>query len=166
MPEGQIAAEKTYRAIGQFMFEFSQAEYAIRHYLAEEIGLADEHFTAVVSYDVAPLCAVAKKVFGNSRKGRNASEIVDLIGKFLKLNEERNRIAHALWVPFKDGGTAHHVSRSTLEPKPAVDQAVELERLADKVCALRAELECEFMRIPELELRPRVRQSRDNSKRT
>jgi hypothetical protein len=156
MSEGQIAAEKTYRAIGRFIFEFSQAEYVIRHYLAEEIGLADEHFTAVVSYDVAPLCAVAKKVFGNSRRG-NASEIVDLIGKFFKLNEERNRVAHALWVPFKDGGTAHHVSRSTLEPKPAVGQAVELERLADKVCALRAELECEFMRIPELERRPKAR---------
>ena len=63
----QIAAEKTYRAIGRFIFEFSQAEYTIRHYLAEEIGLAEEHFVAVVeSYDVSVLCTVAKEVFGKS----------------------------------------------------------------------------------------------------
>jgi hypothetical protein len=50
----QVAAEKTYRAIGRFIFEFSQAEYTIRHYLAQEIGLDEEHFSAVVeSYDVA-----------------------------------------------------------------------------------------------------------------
>jgi hypothetical protein len=49
------------------------------------------------------------------------------------------------------------VSRSTLEPKPDVEQAVKLEKLADEVCALRAKLECEFMRIPELERRPKAR---------
>ena len=41
-----VTAEKTYRAIGRFMFQFSQAEFTIRYYLAREIGLADEHFTA------------------------------------------------------------------------------------------------------------------------
>lgn len=44
----QTLAEKTYRAVGRFMFEFSQVEYSIRHYLAEQIGLDEEHFVAVV----------------------------------------------------------------------------------------------------------------------
>jgi hypothetical protein len=35
-------AERTYRAIGRFVFEFSQVEYTIRHYLASEIGLKEE----------------------------------------------------------------------------------------------------------------------------
>ena len=49
-------AEKTYRAIGRFMFEFSQVEYTIRHHLAEEIGLKEKHFSAVVeSYEVGAL---------------------------------------------------------------------------------------------------------------
>jgi hypothetical protein len=37
-------AEKTYRAIGRFMFEFSQVEYTIRHHLAEEIGIRKSIF--------------------------------------------------------------------------------------------------------------------------
>jgi hypothetical protein len=41
--------EKTYRAIGRFMFEFSQVEYTIRHHLAEAIELRDDHFHAVAS---------------------------------------------------------------------------------------------------------------------
>jgi hypothetical protein len=44
----QTSTEKTYPAIGRFIFEFSQVEYAIRHYLAEEIRLDEEHFSAVV----------------------------------------------------------------------------------------------------------------------
>jgi hypothetical protein len=50
------AAEQTYRAIGRFMFEFSQIEYMVRYYLAETIQLKEEYFSAVVeSYDVAAL---------------------------------------------------------------------------------------------------------------
>ena len=63
----QIASEKTYRAIGRFIFEFSQAEYTIREYLAQEVRLKDEYFSAVVeSYDVAMLCTVATAVSGLS----------------------------------------------------------------------------------------------------
>ena len=57
-------AEHTYRAIGRFIFQFSQAEYTIRHHLAQEIGLDEAHFSAVVeSYDAVLLCNVAKAVF-------------------------------------------------------------------------------------------------------
>ena len=31
------AFEKTYRAIGRFIFEFSQVEYTLRYYLGQEI---------------------------------------------------------------------------------------------------------------------------------
>ncbi len=145
MSETQVAAERIYRAIGRFIFEFSQAEYTIRHCLAEEIGLADEHFVAVVqSYDVALLCTVAKEVFDKSRASGNAVAINGLIGKFYDLNVERNRVAHGLWVPSKDGGTVHYVSRSKLKPSMAADRAAALETLADDACHLRAELERAF----------------------
>jgi len=49
-------------------------EYTFRHYLAEEIGLNEEHFTAVVeSYDVGVLCTVAKEVFTKARAAENAA---------------------------------------------------------------------------------------------
>ena len=142
----QEAAEKTYRAIGRFIFEFSQAEYAIRHYLAEEIRLDEEHFSAVVeSYDVGLLCTVAKEVFDKTRVNTNATEIKELINNFRALNDNRNRVAHGLWVPFKDGGTIHHVPRGNLKSRMAANQAAALEKLADEACSLRADLERAFL---------------------
>jgi hypothetical protein len=59
--EWEIEANKTYRAIGRFIFEFSQVEYTIRHNLGQQIGLDEKYFTAVIeSYDVGLLCTVAK----------------------------------------------------------------------------------------------------------
>jgi hypothetical protein len=141
----QNSAEKTYRAIGRFIFEFSQVEYTIRHYLAQEIRLDDQHFSAVVeSYDVGVLCTVATEVFKKSRTEKNAAQIKDLIKKFRSLTDVRNRVAHGLWVPFKDGGTVHHVARTSLTSIPAANQAEALEELADEACKVRAELERAF----------------------
>ena len=139
------AAEKTYRAIGRFMFEFSQVEYTIRHHLAEEIGLKEEHFSAVVeSYEVGALTTVAIEVFKKSR-GDDAATIWKLLNKFRGMNDERKRVAHGLWVPFKDGGTVHHVPRNNLKSRMDANQAAALDKLADAACGLRAELERAFL---------------------
>jgi len=148
------AAEKTYRAIGRFMFEFSQVEYTIRHYLAEEIGLKEEHFSAVVeSYEVGALITVAIEVFKKSR-GDDAAPIWKLLNKFRGMNDERKRVAHGLWVPFKDGGTVHYVARNKLSPSQFTDQANELEQRADDLCQLRADLERAIWAIPTFKARP------------
>jgi hypothetical protein len=167
------ATERTYRAIGRFIFEFSQVEYCIRVYLAEQIGLADEYFTAVVgSYDVALLVAVTKQVFNKEiprdlpefmkspppaylqarqqpkppRKARKdrGKQIEDLLNRFMKLNECRTRVAHGLWVPFTKGGTVHHISRNKLSSAQFESQAAELEEYADELRRLRANLEEAF----------------------
>lgn len=136
----RASAEKTYRAIGRFIFEFSQVEYTIRYYLAEEIGLNEEHFSAVVeSYDVGLLCTVATEVYKKSRK-KNSKRITDLINKFRDLSQKRNQVAHGLWVPFKDGGTVHHVPRGALKPSIKQNQADELEKLADEAAKLGSKL--------------------------
>jgi hypothetical protein len=69
-------AEQTYRAIGRFIFEFSQLEYSIRHHVSEEISLREEYFSAIVeSYDVGVLTSVAKAVFTKSRDEEGAERI-------------------------------------------------------------------------------------------
>ena len=139
---GQAAAEKTYRAIGRFIFEFSQVEYTIRHYLAAEIGLTEKYFAAVVeSYDVGMLTTVAKEVFKKARGKEDSAGIEKLLNRFRELNDQRKRVAHGLWVPFMDGGTVHYVSRNSLNPSQFTDQAKELEVLADEACGLRSRLE-------------------------
>jgi hypothetical protein len=138
-----IAAEKTYRAIGRFIFEFSQVEHTIRHYVGESIGLSGKYFSDIVeSYDIAMLCMVAK--------------LKPLISNFRALNDNRVRVAHGLWMPFLDGGTVHHTSRRLKrEVKP--NQAAFLEKLADEACYIRAEMERAFGTTPEYDSRPWLR---------
>jgi len=126
----------------------SQVEYAIRDLLAEEIGLKEEYFSAVVeSYEVGALTTVAIEVFKKSR-GDDAALILKLLNKFRGMNDERKRVAHGLWVPFKDGGTVHYVPRNKLSPSQFTDQAKQLEQHADDLCQLRADLERAFWAIP------------------
>ena len=141
------ASERTYRAIGRFIFEFSQAEYAIRYHLALALGLKDEYFDAVIgSYDAAMLCTVASNVFEKSLSEYNFKKINVTINKFRGLNDNRVRVVHGLWVPFIDGGTVHHTPRS-LKSKTSANQAASLEKLADEAAHLRAEIERGFFEL-------------------
>jgi hypothetical protein len=146
--EWEVVSEKTYQAIGHFIFEFSQVEYAIRYYLAEEIKLDSKYFSPIVeSYDVGLLCTVAIHVFNQSRDGANGAKIVKLIKRFAGLNDERKRVVHGLWVPFMDGGMVHYVPRGSLKPNQVSKQAAALEQRALELNALRFELENAFYRL-------------------
>ena len=90
------------------------------------------------------LCSVAIEVFTKSRANNNAARIKGLIERFRRLNDDRKRVAHGLWVPFMEGGTVHYVSSSSLKPSRLGHQAEALEKRADDACALRAELEAAF----------------------
>jgi hypothetical protein len=104
------------------------------------------------SFDVSMLISVAIEVFRKSR-GVEAKTIGKLLNKFRGMNDERKRVAHGLWVPFKDGGTVHYVSRNKLNPSQFSDQANVVEQHADELCQLRANLEREFSHIPGLSRR-------------
>jgi hypothetical protein len=136
------ATERTYRAIGRFMFEFSQMEYAIRELLGEEIGLQEQSSSLAMESYVAKLIDIAIEEFRKSR-GDDATSIWRLLNRFRDMNDERNRVAHGLWVPFKDGGTVHYTSRKKPTPARLTDQAEHLEKLSDELCQLRADFERE-----------------------
>jgi hypothetical protein len=54
--------DRWFSAIGRFIFEFSQLEYTLKHYIAEAIGLKEQHFNSIMSHDFARLCGVAQTV--------------------------------------------------------------------------------------------------------
>jgi hypothetical protein len=91
------------------------------------------------------LGTVAIRVFTKTRSEENAARIKTLIDAFVRLNDDRKRIAHGLWVPFMEGGTVHYVSRSSLKPSRSTNQADALEKLADAACTLRDRLENAFL---------------------
>jgi hypothetical protein len=141
-PDDPVTREKTYRAIGHFMFQFSQTEFTIRGYLAHAIGLSDVHFDAVTSaFDVAGLCKITQRVFVD-RPG--AARIKEGLDRFSKINEHRVRVAHGLWMPSINGGAVEHVSRNSRKANLSVGQAEELERLALELAMVRAELDSAF----------------------
>jgi hypothetical protein len=101
------------------------------------------------SYDVALLCAVAKQVLITSRGEHESARIRKLVDELYALNAERVRVVHGLWVPHREGGTVHHVSRSNLKPAWFANQAEAFEKKANEANALRARLEQKFAALPE-----------------
>jgi hypothetical protein len=128
----QLEAEKTYRSIGLFMFEFSQVEYSLRKAVGEELALKSEHADAVTStFDVGVLCNLAMMLFGDR------GDMKKLINRFRELNNTRQRVAHGLWVPADDGGFVHHIARTNLKGVIYRQQADALEKLAEEASGLR-----------------------------
>jgi hypothetical protein len=132
--------EATYRAIGRFMCEFSQLEYAIRAVVSDESGLDDIHFNAIMVHDFSVLCTGAIEVFFIGKEA-NKTEMRKLLNQARSLGDVRNRIAHGLWVAHLDGGRVIHVPRNSLKGKIFKDQAKELEKKADEANALRTKIE-------------------------
>jgi hypothetical protein len=142
-------AEKTYRAIGYFMFQFSQTEYSIRHLLGQEIKLDQKFASAILqTYDVGALCNVTKEIAKLTRSTEEASEIANLLNRFYKLNGERQRVAHGVWVPYFRGGMVQHVSRNSLKPVTHEDQAEALEKWAQEANLIRTGI-MQKMTIPD-----------------
>jgi hypothetical protein len=113
--------------------------------LGEAIGLKEEHFAPVVgTLDVAMLCQITKEVFVKRRSGKVAARIEKAIKQFMDLNRVRTSVAHGVWVPSKDGGAVSHISRGSFDHPQLKNQAEELDRHADKLIALGAELEKAF----------------------
>jgi hypothetical protein len=126
--EEEIEAEKRkmlslYTSIGQFMFEFSQLEFIIRHALGEALALSeigdDAQFDIVVSpYDFVTLCNVTKAIFVRTMQCEDGDrkEIESIMNACMALNnEERVPIAHGTWFIDDSGLGARHVPRTRLE---------------------------------------------------
>jgi hypothetical protein len=138
-----MVAEPTYKpsesdptatyAIGRFIFEFSQLEFCLRYHTGTEAGLEGKNFTAIMTQDFALLCTAAIDVLGRSlREDDNKRVLKEIISECRKLNDVRVKVAHGLWVPFHEGGTVQHVSRSSLKISVNVEQAKQLEQYADQ----------------------------------
>jgi len=137
---GHHEAEETYLAIGHFIFEFSQLEYALRHFISEGSGVKEEFSEAVISHDFAMLCTIASKVLVSGDAATQKAWAA-VLSDCPRLNGVRVRVAHGLWVPFKGGGTVHHFSRQSLKRVMNADQAYELEKYAVETNTLRSKLE-------------------------
>jgi hypothetical protein len=123
-----MQSEDYFRAIGEFIFRFSQLEHLIKSALAGYLNLRSDQFDVVVGpYDFAMLCTVAEKTI----KLDFDKEFHSALNKFFKrcraLNDLRVVVAHGSWTT----RGARHASRRSLEAKMHFEKPGNLVKAAD-----------------------------------
>lgn len=93
-----MQSEKFFRAIGEFIFRFSQLEYLIKSALASYLKLRSDQFDVVVGpYDLAMLCTVAEKTIKLDFDEQYQPALKSFFNKCRKINQERVVVAHGAW---------------------------------------------------------------------
>jgi hypothetical protein len=135
---------RLYLSIGQFIFEFSQLEFMIRHLLGESLSLDDEtRFHAVTSpYDFAALCRVTRGIAltipGCTEKDK--AELEDIFKSCLKVNNDRVHVAHGTWFISEEGLGTRHVSRTSLEPKVYYSRISDIDKVSQEIATLKSRI--------------------------
>ena len=132
--------ERFFSAIGRFIDEYSQLETILKLVIAKAIGLKRKHFDALMTHDFALTCVLAKTVLAESVEPKKSKAFETLISDCLKLNEDRVRVVHGLWLITGKEGGASHVSRNSLKRSSHFQDPYELAKLAEKAAVLRFNL--------------------------
>src|SRR5262245_4004216 len=100
---------RSFEAIGEFVFQFSQLEFTIKARLGAALALPDDLFDVVTApYDFAVLCTVTSRVLEKEFPSAKA-KITQTFNECRALNDQRVRVAHALWAFGPSGLVAKHV---------------------------------------------------------
>jgi hypothetical protein len=129
-----LQSEEFFRAIGEFMFRFSQLEYLIKSTLASYLKLRDDQFDVIVGpYDFAMLCTVAEKTIKLDFDAEYHPALKSFFNRCRKLNQEvRVVVAHGSW----SVGGARYASRQSLEARMHFEKPENLVKAAADVKSL------------------------------
>jgi len=123
---------RQFQGIGQFIYQFSQLQFSIRHVLHARLGLSAEYFDIVTGpYDFVMLCNVTEKA-SIVRYPAKEADIEKVFKECRKLNDSRVLVAHAMWTDDSDGLSARSFSRTSLKTQTHQFKRDELERLSAK----------------------------------
>jgi hypothetical protein len=128
-----MQSEEFFRAIGEFIFKFSQLEYLIKSALASYLKLRDDQFDVVVGpYDFAMLCTVAEKTIKLDFDEEFHPALKSFFNRCRALNDLRVVVAHGSW-SIKG---ARHASRRSLEAKMHFEKPANLVKAAAEAMSL------------------------------
>ena len=132
-----VQSDEFFRAIGEFIFRFSQLEYQIKSTLASYLKLRDDQFDVVVGpYDFAMLCTVAEKTIKLDFEAEYHPALKSFFNRCRKLNQEaRVVVAHGSW----STGGARYASRQSLEAKMHFEKPENLVKAAAETKSLMEE---------------------------
>lgn len=122
-----VQSEEFYRAIGEFVFKFSELEYYMKTVLASYLKLSDDQFDVVVGpYDFAMLCTVAEKTIKLDFDEEFHLPLKSFFNRCRALNDLRVVVAHGSW----STRGARHASRRSLEAKMHFEKPANLAKAA------------------------------------
>jgi hypothetical protein len=128
-----MQSEEFFRAIGEFIFRFSQLEYQLKGTLASYLKLRDDQFDVVVGpYDFAMLLTVAEKTIKLDFDAEFHPALKSFFNRCRKLNDMRVVVAHGSWTI----GGARYASRSSLEAKMHFEKPENLVKAAAEAVKL------------------------------
>jgi hypothetical protein len=128
--------DRFFWSIGRFVCEFSDLEFTIKGYIANEVGLNDEYFTQVLSHDFSMACTIAQDVLSRGASEKRKTELKALISKCRALNDHRVRIVHGLWRVGRPEGSLLHAPRQNLRTSSYYEDVSEVQNLADEASKL------------------------------
>jgi hypothetical protein len=138
-------------AIGEFIFNFSRLECALRFGLAADLDLEGPLFEPVIGpYDFAMLCKVQEAVSGAKHPPHIHENVKKILKRALALNQSRVIIAHGTW----DFTGATHISRNSLKSSDYFKTPAEIKKLADEAIQIGSDylnLEIEMIASPTAE---------------
>jgi hypothetical protein len=148
---GPIEEDRVYREIGRFIFEFSQLEYTLRHFVAEMARIDDQYFEVVTSaFDFAKLCS-ALLALSAKKGGKADSTLKDLIAGCHEINTVRLRVVHGLWVVGAGRDRAIHTSRNSMKSEVYFDKPGDLDDQSNRCNKLRSDIEKAIYAFPSFE---------------
>jgi hypothetical protein len=129
-----LQSEEFFRAIGEFIFRFSQLEYLLKSTLASYLKLRDDQFDVVVGpYDFAMLLTVAEKTIKLDFDPEYHPALKTFFNRCRKLNQEvRVVVAHGSWTT----AGARYASRQSLEAKMHFEKPENLVKAAAEAVKL------------------------------
>lgn len=125
MEELDRREEALYRAIGYFIYWFSQLEFTVKARLANALDLDEGMFDIIIGpYDFAMLCTVTRQTLMRTAPETAKKRIKSFFDNCHKLNQKaRLIVAHGTWTH----AGVRHVSRSTLQANVHFAQIEDLE---------------------------------------
>jgi hypothetical protein len=101
-----------YRAIGEFLVEYSRLEYFVKICIACAVGANEDAVDYVAVGPTRSLISSLTELL-KQRHGAAAGEYLALLSSVHKLADDSNHIAHAFWEDHESGLVAKFVSSSS-----------------------------------------------------
>ena len=145
--EQEQTREKLYRAIGRFVYEFSRLEGEVKNCGQKLLGLSEDQFWGIMpAVDFAAACNLCRAALDRRATIESNTSAVDvkksrdLFSEALRVNEDRIRVVHGIWLSTHDVTGSFHSSRNKFELLQYFATPDELERKADQIHKLTSQL--------------------------